>query len=378
MKNVFSFVFIFLFINSFLANCVEGYECRINEVGNSYVIVDGSNVFMSQKVYGSVFDSGNGDKINFSGGEKFEIKQVDDALRRYLVDFGNKTAFYSCSGLDMDLMFSNVVPKSKVEKIDKNIGKKVWLTNKVKIIYKDHDSKELFSINKPKEASIESRVLGYKEGSPYKEIYYKILFSSGGFFYISEEFYERYVSSGDIIVDSLGIEKAKSELDLQELQKEKNDIINKLKTYGINIGEALWTKYPEPELPGLSKIKIKDITLERDTPKNYYDKTIRKKIVIFAICENNNEIKYEYDVDIEKISQDFYRKNIGKGWSKRALNAINNKNIYIGMTKKQVLTSWGRPKDVNRMVGSWGVHEQWVYPGSYLYFENGILSSFQD
>lgn len=53
--------------------------------------------------------------------------------------------------------------------------------------------------------------------------------------------------------------------------------------------------------------------------------------------------------------------------------------IWIGMTKEMVLESWGEPKDINRTVGSWGVHEQWIYYGDkYLYIENGKLTSWQD
>ena len=58
------------------------------------------------------------------------------------------------------------------------------------------------------------------------------------------------------------------------------------------------------------------------------------------------------------------------------------------MPKSAVIASWGDPVDINRSVGSWGVHEQWVYSFSsgstigyklkYLYFEDEILTSFQD
>ena len=63
---------------------------------------------------------------------------------------------------------------------------------------------------------------------------------------------------------------------------------------------------------------------------------------------------------------------------------LSNK-IQLGMNKKQVIASWGKPRDINKSVGSWGVHEQWIYGeyGTiykvyYLYFENGILTSWQD
>lgn len=70
-------------------------------------------------------------------------------------------------------------------------------------------------------------------------------------------------------------------------------------------------------------------------------------------------------------------------WDSKITDAVINRNVILGMTKEQVIVSWGgRPndKDINRSVGSWGVHEQWIYEarGIYLYFENGILTSFQD
>lgn len=53
--------------------------------------------------------------------------------------------------------------------------------------------------------------------------------------------------------------------------------------------------------------------------------------------------------------------------------------IRLGMTDDEVIRRWGDPEKINRSVGSWGVHEQWVFSsGNYLYFENGILTSWQD
>lgn len=53
--------------------------------------------------------------------------------------------------------------------------------------------------------------------------------------------------------------------------------------------------------------------------------------------------------------------------------------VWIGMTGEMAIESIGKPNDINRTVGSWGVHEQWVYGRDvYLYFENGKLTSWQD
>jgi len=57
---------------------------------------------------------------------------------------------------------------------------------------------------------------------------------------------------------------------------------------------------------------------------------------------------------------------------------IFQEEIWIGMTSEMVIDSQGRPKDINKTVGSWGVHEQWVYENNtYLYLENDRLTSWQ-
>jgi len=53
-------------------------------------------------------------------------------------------------------------------------------------------------------------------------------------------------------------------------------------------------------------------------------------------------------------------------------------NLKRGMKEGEVTAAIGFPDDVNRSTGSWGVHEQWVYGSNYFYFENGILTAWQD
>lgn len=66
------------------------------------------------------------------------------------------------------------------------------------------------------------------------------------------------------------------------------------------------------------------------------------------------------------------------------LNARNRQDILagkirLGMTREEVRASWGDPGDINRAAGVGYVHEQWVYSDStYLYFDDGILTSWQD
>jgi len=57
-------------------------------------------------------------------------------------------------------------------------------------------------------------------------------------------------------------------------------------------------------------------------------------------------------------------------------------NINFGMTEEQVFASWGGPWNVVTSVGRWGEVSEWTYgavgsPITYLYFENGVLTSWQ-
>jgi hypothetical protein len=66
-------------------------------------------------------------------------------------------------------------------------------------------------------------------------------------------------------------------------------------------------------------------------------------------------------------------------WSKKEFEAIQEGKIFRGMTKEQVLISWGSPLKINRTVTSNGNSEQWVYGGrQYLYFEGDKLTTSQN
>lgn len=59
-------------------------------------------------------------------------------------------------------------------------------------------------------------------------------------------------------------------------------------------------------------------------------------------------------------------------------NLILEGKVRIGMTKAMCEESWGYPDDINKTIGSWGTHEQWVYGNSYLYFEGNKLTAIQN
>ncbi len=64
-------------------------------------------------------------------------------------------------------------------------------------------------------------------------------------------------------------------------------------------------------------------------------------------------------------------------WTRDICATVAARKIHIGMTDEKVRASWGRPERINRSVYSFGVHEQWIYHNEYLYFEDGVLTSYQ-
>jgi len=69
---------------------------------------------------------------------------------------------------------------------------------------------------------------------------------------------------------------------------------------------------------------------------------------------------------------------LAKKYGKSNASKIMNMDIVVGWNKEMCRESWGSPLEINRTSGSFGVHEQWVYTSSYLYFEGDILTAIQD
>ena len=67
-----------------------------------------------------------------------------------------------------------------------------------------------------------------------------------------------------------------------------------------------------------------------------------------------------------------------RDWPVEVCYIIAQRKVRIGMTAEQARAAWGAPEDVNRTTTPFGTSEQWCYDGSYLYFDDGILTSFQN
>jgi len=167
----------------------------------------------------------------------------------------------------------------------------------------------------------------------------------------------------------------------------------------------------------IDSLKYKSCKYNKIAQKHYYDEPItivalksdslRDTLYTGSYLENRSFIHESCNIAKQKMEADDLYKNglYGKAlklaesisykpsWLSKAkywnqfrpeyISEIKQKKVCIGMSKDEVIASWGKPDDINRTVGSNYVHEQWVYEGlnydcSYLYFEDGIMTNFQD
>jgi len=94
------------------------------------------------------------------------------------------------------------------------------------------------------------------------------------------------------------------------------------------------------------------------------------------------------EVEIQKIRKNISKSRILRDKKRKemltekfgAYNAqrILSGEIWLGMSTSMARESQGNPTHINRTVTVNIVREQWVYDSKYLYFQNGILTSWQD
>lgn len=80
------------------------------------------------------------------------------------------------------------------------------------------------------------------------------------------------------------------------------------------------------------------------------------------------ENKIAYQKRKSKLTEKYGSVNAGR---------ILKQEIWIGMTLEQAIESLGDPKKINETVTSKGTEYQLVYSDRYLYFEKGVLKSYQ-
>ncbi|MCM8570271.1 hypothetical protein NE848_12830 [Gramella jeungdoensis] len=121
------------------------------------------------------------------------------------------------------------------------------------------------------------------------------------------------------------------------------------------------------EVIGITEKLKKDIELKKQMAEEQRRaEEKRKNDSIMVVFEKR--VQEQKKIDAEMIRK----------YGKSDLEAMKEGKFWIGMNKEQLIYSLGKPIDINTNVGSWGKHEQWVYGGgTYIYLENGIVTSYQ-
>lgn len=113
------------------------------------------------------------------------------------------------------------------------------------------------------------------------------------------------------------------------------------------------------------------IKLNRDIESQIKDERIRLQ------NEEKEEIK-KVAQKKQAVANEKYKSSLISKYGKNIGVKIYNKQAELGMTSAMISTIMGKPNEINRSGGSWGIHEQWIYDNIYLYFENDTLKSWQD
>lgn len=64
-------------------------------------------------------------------------------------------------------------------------------------------------------------------------------------------------------------------------------------------------------------------------------------------------------------------------WSMGNCDAIDQREVVIGMTAEQARLSWGKPERVNSTIVAQAERDQWVYGGGYIYVRDGLVEAVQ-
>lgn len=166
---------------------------------------------------------------------------------------------------------------------------------------------------------------------------------------------------------------AVDDLDAEKVQFEKEMTKKHVgKTYWIHTSFGKYKEDGKPaNLQNLSPAKITKITHSSiGIPRVYFVSNGKNYYV-----EIFDKVSSKFSFNWHFIQQNPFKTF---KFSKSIWDKIKQEKISIGMTKEAVWLSWNYSDRVNKSVGSWGVHEQWVYGSQYLYFENGKLTSWQE
>lgn len=127
---------------------------------------------------------------------------------------------------------------------------------------------------------------------------------------------------------------------------------------------------------------LSDVYVKKTEEVNIFKKELekqneelRKKEEAKKIEKEKLAVEKQTALELQKHKE--YQQKIIKKYGNETGQNLLDGYYWIGMTDDMARVSLGSPRNINKTVGTWGVHEQWVYYSIYLYFENGKLNSYQ-
>lgn len=361
------------------------FSQRIIKVIPNYVLIDtdknignlGDTLEIQRIENGKITDAGRVKIVKFGDGKTacstlpnyFNILKVGDAVKEYVLRYSYDNKYYAISIRDFDLRESAGDFRTSLIKVPINslLTIKEFKLRHLKVEYKGIEGYTI-----PTFLQVDDTVLN-KFKSMYEEqmnaikkqaeiIKIKLLIRL-------EEIRKKPFWISAFIANVRNVPSINSEI-IDELEQGEQIFEQKRENEWVNI------KYYKKEWGELGKIsdelELGNIKNEEELNTCFNEGWIHRSL----LSETKIEKISEYEREAIKRRQNFVKKN--PNIKPLFRNDILKGSIRIGMTKDMVRASWGEPEDRNRSVGSWGVHEQWIYNNTYIYFENDIMTSFQD
>ncbi len=106
----------------------------------------------------------------------------------------------------------------------------------------------------------------------------------------------------------------------------------------------------------------------------------RKQLASMTDQEISNAIRFPY-VHTDLIEDEAADRGL---FTHEDMYLIKLGEIGVGMSEKALLVVWGKPRKINRTVGSYGTHKQYIYKKfasperRYVYVKNGKVTGWQD
>ncbi|WP_046228160.1 hypothetical protein [Paenibacillus dauci] len=123
----------------------------------------------------------------------------------------------------------------------------------------------------------------------------------------------------------------------------------------------------------LEKLTFVSFQVDDDNNFSIVVRNAKGKLLGINVAADQDATKMALEYLFTKNPRSVYK------WSNSVWNTISQNRVTSGMSREQVVMSWGLPIDANTYQSGSITYEQWIYNhNQYLYFWNGKLSSAQN